>query len=136
MLDSSCPPEQVLGAIAVKVLGSAGGCIATIAVVTACLTTAMTLASIFADYLQKDLCKNKISNTSALILTLVITTLFANLGFKGIAAFLSPILQMVYPGLILLTVLNLFHFLYGYRRVKLPTFLVFIGSAAIYLFSS
>jgi branched-chain amino acid:cation transporter, LIVCS family len=132
-LDPTYPPEQMLSAIAVKLLGPAGGCIAAISVITACLTTAMTLASIFADYLRKDLCKEKISPTLALILTLIMTTFFANLGFGGIAAFLGPILQVVYPGLILLTVLNLLHSLYGYRMVKLPVFLTFIGSAIIYL---
>lgn len=101
-------PEQMLGAIATKVLGGPGGFVAAIAVFTACLTTAITLASIFAEYLQKELCQNKISHPLALIITLVTTTLFANLGFKGIAAFLGPILQIVYPGLILLTLLNLF----------------------------
>lgn len=131
-LDAALPPEQMLSAIATKLLGPAGGCIAAIAVVTACLTTAMTLASIFADYLRKDLFKEKISPTFALILTLMMSTLFANLGFGGIAAFLNPILEVVYPGLILLTLLNLFHSLYGHRMVKLPVFLVFTGSAILY----
>ena len=132
-LDPASPPEQMLNAIAVMLLGPVGGCIAAVAVIVACLTTAMTLVSIFADYLRKDLCKEKISPTLALVLTLIVTTLFANLGFGGIAAFLGPIVQVVYPGLILLTLLNLFHALYGYRMVKMPVFLAFAGSAAIYL---
>ncbi len=132
-LDPASPPEQMLNAIAVMLLGPVGGCIAAVAVIVACLTTAMTLVSIFADYLRKDLCKEKISPTWALVLTLIVTTLFANLGFGGIAAFLGPIVQVVYPGLILLTLLNLFHALYGYRMVKMPVFLAFAGSAAIYL---
>lgn len=127
------PPEQMLSVIARSLLGPAGGCIAAVAVVTACLTTAMTLASIFAEYLRKDLCKEKISSTLALILTLVMTTLFANLGFGGIAAFLGPILQVVYPGLIILTILNFLHALYGYRMVKTPVFFIFAGSAVMYL---
>ncbi len=131
-LAPDCPAEQLLSAIATHLLGPAGGCIAAIAVLTACLTTAMTLVSIFADYLQKDLCKRKIGGKSALIATLVVATLFANLGFGGIAAFLSPILQIVYPGLILLTVLNLLHVLYGQRMVKMPVFVAFVGSAVIY----
>jgi LIVCS family branched-chain amino acid:cation transporter len=131
-LDPAHLPEQMLNAIAVKLLGPAGGCIAAVAVFTACLTTAITLSSIFADYLRKDLCKGKISPTFALILTLAITTLFANLGFGGIAVFLGPILQIVYPGLILLTILNLFHSLYGYRMIKLPVFLTFVGSTIFY----
>lgn len=131
-LAPDCPPEQLLSAIATRLLGPAGGCIAAIAVLTACLTTAMTLASIFADYLHKDVCKRKIGDKSALIATLVVATLFANLGFSGIAAFLGPILQVAYPGLILLTVLNLLHALYGQQMVKLPVFAAFVGSAVVY----
>jgi LIVCS family branched-chain amino acid:cation transporter len=134
-LDGVCPPEELLGGIASKLLGPIGGATAAIAVMTACLTTAMTLASIFADYLRKDLCREKIGPTTALVLTLIATTFFANLGFGGIAAFLGPILQVVYPGLILLTVLNLLYSLYGYSRVKVPVFATFAG-AAIYFFSS
>jgi LIVCS family branched-chain amino acid:cation transporter len=122
----------MLSAIAIKLLGPSGGCIAAVAVITACLTTAITLASIFADYLRKDLCKGKINPSMALLLTLAMTTVFANLGFEGIAAFLGPILQIVYPGLILLTVLNLLHALYGYSMVKIPVFLMFAVSAIIY----
>lgn len=134
-LDPTCPPQQMLSAIAMKLLGNGGGAIAAIAVITACLTTAMTLTSIFADYLRKDLLKEQISPTWALIVTLIITTLFANLGFGGIAAFLSPILQIVYPGLIVLTVLNLGHVLYGYQVVRVPVFLMFTASAVLYLMS-
>lgn len=126
-------PEQILSLIAIKLLGPAGGCIAAIAVILACLTTAMTLASIFAEYLRKDLCKEKINPTVALIVTLLMAVLFANLGFKGIAAFLSPILQIVYPGLILLTLLNLIHSLYGKKMVKLPVFFAFTSAAIVYL---
>lgn len=131
-IDPAYPPEQMLSAIAGNLLGSSGGCIAKIAVVLACLTTMMTLVAIFADYLQKELCKNKINSPLAIVVTLAITTLFANLGFGGIAAFLGPIVQIVYPGLILLTLLNILHSLYGFRLVKWPVFLTFAASAINY----
>ncbi len=135
-LDPSFPPQQLLSAIAMKLLGPLGGCLAAVAVITACLTTAMTLAAIFSDYLRKSICKEKISPMASLSITLAATTLFANLGFGGIAAFLGPILQIVYPGLILLTILNFLHSVYGYRMVKFPVFATFAVSAAIYLFSN
>ncbi len=130
-LGGTCPPELMLNAIAVKLLGPVGGCVAAVAVMTACLTTAITLASIFSDYFRQEICKTKISSSWALIITLAVTTVFANLGFRGIAAFLGPILQVVYPGLILLTVLNLSHALYGYRTVKVPVFLTFCCSGML-----
>jgi len=134
-LESSIPQEELLAAIATKLLGPIGALLAAMAVITACLTTAMTLSSIFAEYLQKDLLKQKIGVTQALALTLLITTLFANLGFSGIAAFLGPILQICYPGLIVLTLFNILHHFYGVRTVKLPVFATFACSAAFYLLS-
>ena len=54
-LNGDYPPEQMLSSIAIQILGPSGGCIAAVAVITACLTTAITLASISVDYLRKDL---------------------------------------------------------------------------------
>ena len=113
---ASCPPEELLRAIAVQLLGPVGGFIAVIAVISACLSTAMTLAAIFADYLRADICKGRLSSNASLIITMAVTTVMANLGFRGIAAVLGPILQVIYPGLILLTVLNLLHLFYKKRK--------------------
>ncbi len=128
------PSEELLSNIAVKLLGPVGSFTAAMAVVTACLTTAISLSTIFADYLQKDLFQGKISPTLSLVITIAIAVGFANLGFTGISAFLSPILQIVYPGLIVLTILNILHHFYGTRIVKTPVFLTFAASALIYFF--
>jgi len=131
-ISGSYQSEELLGSIAIKLLGPTGSFIATIAVVTACLTTAISLTSIFADYLRKDLCKAKISPIVGLIITLIITMCFANLGFTGINAFLSPILQICYPGLIVLTILNILHHTTGFKVIKTPVFLTFAASAIFY----
>ncbi len=125
--------EALLGAIAGKLLGPAGGFVAAITIVTACLTTAITLTLIFADYLRKDIFKDRIQPLMSLALTLLLTTAFANLGFKGIAAFLGPILEICYPGLIVLTILNIFYYFTGFKAIKLPVFITFIASAILYL---
>ena len=127
----SFPPQEMLGAIAYQILGPVGGCIAMVAVTFACLTTAVTLSATFSEYLQKDLCRSRIHPIAALIATLAVAALFTNLQFTGILAFLKPILQVVYPGLILLSCLNILHALYGFKMVKTPVFAAFIV-AAIY----
>ncbi len=109
-LDSGLESEEILGFIAIKVLGPIGGFVASIAVITACLTTAITLVSIFAEYLKKDICNEKITMKTSLLITLGVTVLFASFGFSGIAAFLTPLLQVVYPCLIVLTLVNLFKY--------------------------
>ncbi|MBS0626734.1 MAG: branched-chain amino acid transport system II carrier protein, partial [Verrucomicrobia bacterium] len=98
--------------IAFKILGPAGGLIAVIAVFLACLTTAISMATVFSEYVRKDLCKEKISSNLSLILTLLATTGIACLGFSGIMRLLSPILEILYPGLILLCLYNIFDKLY------------------------
>jgi LIVCS family branched-chain amino acid:cation transporter len=130
-LDSSCPSELLLSAIATKLLGPAGACIAAVAVIVACLTTAITLSVTFAEYVQS---QTKINTSLALIGTLIITTLVANLGFEGIVTFLSPILQIIYPGLIVLTILNFLHRVYGVNVLKGPVFVSFVCSALFYFF--
>lgn len=130
-LDASYKPEEILGAMAVKILGPIGGGIAAFAVVMACLTTAIALTSCFADYLQNDICRGKISLIPALIITLVSSMLFATLGFSSILAILSPILQVVYPGLIVLSILNILHSFYGVKMVKTPVFFVVILTTAL-----
>lgn len=121
-------PEDLLAAIAHKLLGPTGGVIAALAIVVACLTTAMTLTSIFADYVRKDLAQSKISPFVSLVITLFITTCFANLGFKGIASFLGPILKVCYPGLIVLSIVNIFYYKTGFKAVKIPVFATFLLS--------
>lgn len=132
--DLSFPPEEMLGAIAYKILGPIGACIAMVAVTFACLTTAITLSSTFAEYLEKDLSGKKIKSNWALIVTLATAALFANLKFSGILAFLAPILQVVYPGLILLSVLNILYFIYGFRMVKTPMAIAFFVGLIAYFF--
>jgi len=126
--------EELLGAIAYKLLGATGSFFAGTAILTACLTTAITLTLIFADYLQKDLCREKISSMTALIATLFIASCFSNLGFANIAAILGPILQICYPALIVLTVFNILHYTVGLQTIKTPVFLTFLLGAFLYFF--
>lgn len=97
---------RLLGTIAGEVLGINAGLIVCVAVCLACLTTAISLAGIFAEFVSKDLAKGKISYQTSLWITVLITFGFSMLEFNGIVAFLGPILSVCYPGLILLTLYN------------------------------
>lgn len=101
-------PEQMVGALAGHLLGSTGGSIAALLIMIACMTTAVTLTANFSNYLRITLCKSRISSVASLLSTLALTTLFATLGFGGIASMLGPLLQVLYPALIGLTLVNLF----------------------------
>lgn len=133
-LDPNHLPEERLSAIALLLLGPYGALVACLAVAMACLTTAIPLVSIFANYLREDLMQGKGGTLFPLIATLVISVLLANMGFMGIANMLSPVLQILCPGLIVLSLLNIFHKLYETRVPKLPVFVTFAFSTIGHLF--
>jgi branched-chain amino acid:cation transporter, LIVCS family len=101
------PPQEMLGRIAMEALGSMAAPFVCIAVIFACMTTAIVLARLFAEFLRHEVFLNKIGNSQALFATLAIGFLVSTLDFAGIARFLGPLLETVYPALIVLTLVNI-----------------------------
>ncbi len=127
------PGDQLLGAIALYLAGPITGTIAHIAIVLACLTTAITLAAVFADVLHEEIFREKLPYVPALLITLVIAYFVSYLSFTGIKRALFPIVTVCYPALIVLTLLNLCHKLWGLRLVKTPVYAVFFLSLVVYI---
>ena len=115
------PPQEMLGFIAQKALGPWAAPVVCSAVVLACFTTAIVLTTLFADFFRKEVVKEKISNSWALTVTLLIAFCVSTLEFRRIEKFLGPILEVIYPALIVLTVLNIAYKLWGWKRIRLPT---------------
>ena len=124
-------PDTYLGTLAIEILGPYAGIVACIAVALACLTTAMALAAVFADFLERDIFKERLGYGPCLILTLLISFLFSTLEFTGIMAFLAPILIISYPALITLCIVNILYKLYGFKWVITPTLAVFLATLAV-----
>jgi branched-chain amino acid:cation transporter, LIVCS family len=101
------PNEQLLGAIAIKILGSYAGLIVGLTVTFACLTTAIALIAAFARFMEKEVLKERFGYMPILIISLLMTFAVTTLEFQGIARFLNPILEICYPALIVLTFYNL-----------------------------
>ena len=128
----STTSDELISKIAIHVLGPIAAIVACLAVSLACLTTAIALATVFAEFIQKDITLNKVSYNISLLITLVIAFFVSILNFNGIAAFLAPILQLAYPALITLCVFNILHKLVGINMVKTPVLIVFILSIIVY----
>lgn len=101
------PNEQLLGAIAIKILGSYAGLMISLTVTFACLTTAIALIAAFASFIEKEIFRERIGYFPILIISLLMTFAVTTLEFQGIAGFLNPVLEICYPALILLTFYNL-----------------------------
>ncbi len=118
-------PEQSLGIIAQLTLGPIASSIICIAVVLACLTTAVALCGIIAKFIHDSFPRTQGHKALVAFTIMVITFTFSLLEFNGIAMILGPILEVLYPGLILLTVLNIASHYLKWSAIKLPTYLVF-----------
>lgn len=126
-------PEERLGALALYLLGPYGALFSCVAVALICLTTAIPINVITADFIQKDLLRGKANIIVCTCIALAISTLMSNIGFMGIANFLSPILNILCPGLILLSALSIMHKLYEMRMRRSPVFAAFALSTVGYL---
>ncbi len=124
---ANIPPQEMLGFVAQASLGKWAAPLVCVTVVLACITTAVVLTSLFADFLLKEVTKNKISNSLALITTLAIAFFTSTLEFSGIAKFLGPLLESIYPALIVLTVLSISHKLWGWSTVRMPIAIAFLA---------
>lgn len=100
-------PELMLPTIATHILGSSAALIIGAAMVFSCLTTAVALNNIYARYIVDSLKLTPSVFPWVLLATTAAAFMISLLDFKGIAGFLSPILDVSYPGLIVLTALSI-----------------------------
>ena len=96
-------PELMLPSIAAQAMGNYATLFIGIAMFFSCLTTAVALNNLYARYLCTTLKLNDNKFYLLLLATTAVSFIISLLDFKGIAAFLSPILKLTYPGVIALT---------------------------------
>ncbi|WP_186430924.1 branched-chain amino acid transport system II carrier protein [Clostridium sp. BSD9I1] len=97
---------QLVTDIVQKILGNTGIIFLSIVVALACLTTSIGLTSSAAKYFS-DLFNNKISYTFNAIIISVVSILISMLGVDTIVALAVPILQILYPIVMVLVILTL-----------------------------
>ena len=125
------PPQEMLGIIAIDSLGRLAAPCVCIAVLFACLTTAIVLTSLFADFLRNEVTHNKIGNKRAILITLLIGYIVSTFDFAGIAKFLGPILEVIYPALIALTLVNITNKFYDLKTSHWPFTLTLLAKLCL-----
>jgi LIVCS family branched-chain amino acid:cation transporter len=96
--------ESMLAVIAQHTLGIYGMPVVSLTLAVSCLATATVLSTLFVDFLQEDICQNKISRMQAIMITLLIAFFVSLFGFQSIRVVLGLILYYIYPVLILFTI--------------------------------
>lgn len=124
--------DELLAAITMKIAGPYGGILVCLTIAMACLTTAIALISSFSDFIQKEVFNDSVDYKFILICSLILTFFISTFNFTGISVFLTPILEICYPGLIMLTLVNIAYKLYGFQSVKIPVFGTFLISTIFY----
>lgn len=124
---SEVPSDQLLGKIGHLVLGQHAGFIVCLVIVLSCLTTAIALTVLCADFMREQFQKTtkKPPHWLCLFSILVTALVVSTLEFKGIITALAPILEVIYPALLVLCFFNILHKIYGIKAVKLPFYTVF-----------
>jgi LIVCS family branched-chain amino acid:cation transporter len=100
-------PEAILPAISFYVLGKNAGLALSVVIILSCLTTAVALNNIYARYLTETFKLPTRAFPSVLLLTTIVAFGISQFDFKGIMAFLAPVLEISYPALIALTIFSI-----------------------------
>lgn len=116
------PIDQLVGKLGHIVLGPHAGLIVCLSIVLTCLTTAIALTVVCADFLQKQVLKEKLRYEYALVSILGLTAFVSTLEFTGIVRLLAPVLQVIYPSLLVLCLFNILHKTLALRPIKVPVF--------------
>lgn len=105
--DANTAQASLMVIITEKLLGYPGKLILGIIVGLACLTTSIGLTSAAGEYLQS-VTKGKLSYEKVVIAICVFSALVGSFGVDMIIKYSAPILELVYPVLVLLSVMSLF----------------------------
>ena len=124
-------PDQLLELIATAVLGSYGAIFVGFCVLFACLATSIALADVTSTYLFHQVVKEKIPRIACMIFVIFLMFCMTQLGFDGIMKFSYPILEVLYPTLIMMCFLNILYKLCGFKWLYTPLFLT--AGVAAYL---
>ncbi len=119
-ISGSVSPELILPTIANHLMGDKASFIIGVIMIFSCLTTAVALNNIYARYLCSLFKMPSNIFPIMLLLTTGISFAVSLFDFRGIAAFLGPVLEISYPSLIVLTFLSIFT--KGFKKLKIASF--------------
>jgi len=116
-----------------RVLGDNGAIVIAIAVLMACLSTAIALSVVTADYLQNEIFRNRINYVTALLISICASIPLSTAGIDyvlGIAG--GPLVFIGSPIIITLIFCNIAFKLFDFKPVKIPVLLAFVAALFSY----
>ncbi len=117
---SSVPSDQLLGKIGHLILGPYAGFVVCLVIVLSCLTTAIALTVLCTDFIRDQFKAKKPPYWLCLLGVLGAALMVSTLEFMGIIALLAPVLEVIYPALLVLCFFNILNKVCGINSVKVP----------------
>lgn len=127
--------DQLLSALATFVLGERANILANITMALACITTAIALTAVVADYVTNELFSGRIKYLHALLVTVSLNFAMTNLGFAGISQVIEPLAVICYPALIVLSLANMAHVFWKFQYVKAVTLSTLAVNVLVHIFT-
>ncbi len=125
------PIESTLIFISKEILGEFGGIFICLCLSLACLATALALTQASKLYLYNEIFKKKISKTICLLIIITITYIMSHLKFQKIMNLITPILEIIYPSLIILCVANIIYKIKKIDIIKISVYTTIILSIIV-----
>ncbi|WP_315116106.1 branched-chain amino acid transport system II carrier protein [uncultured Clostridium sp.] len=107
VVDQDFTRTTILVFISQRLLGDSSKIIFGGAIAVACLTTSVGLTATTGNYFNK-LLENRISYKAIVLLTCIVSTIMSSYGVESIVKLAIPILQIIYPVVIVLIALSMF----------------------------
>lgn len=104
------PTASIVSTLALVVFGPIGNVFVCLCITLTCLATASALAEVSTHYFHHTVFRNKIPRIACLVVVLVIMYAMSLLGFNAIVTIAVPILNYLYPALIVFCVARLVWF--------------------------
>lgn len=117
---------QLFSHITFRILGTYGAALIGFTVFLACFTTTVALTAVVTEYVQTNLLRNTCSYTSVLTSILATTFIPASLGLTAILQFSGPIIEAMYPVIIVVSVCNALYKVCDFKMIKIPVLISFI----------
>jgi LIVCS family branched-chain amino acid:cation transporter len=109
------PTQKLIGSLSLLLLHEAGGVFVAICVGLACFSTAVAVTAITVEFIHTHIFRHKISYRLILPLVVVIVFILSTLGFTRLMHIAIPILNLLYPALLGLTIGNIIYKLKGWN---------------------
>lgn len=118
---------ELFSMISFRVLGTCGAIIIGTAVLMACLSTAIALSAVVAEYLHVTIFRKQMSYVTSLLLVLFGSLPLSIAGLTTVLKLTGGVITYVgYPILIVLTMVNIAYKLFGFSWIKLPVFITLV----------